>query len=348
MIKAMRVELAGPAIGALMLSGCAATPDVTLTYYRAKTELSVELVQTVTCTLQDIPVVANSAKVLAVHSANLEDPQPIRIADLDGFLSNSEIGFDFYADGRLQGVNATSTGQGETILKSAIAVAAAVVAFDVTSPYEKECNFINGVKEKGDNKREKAMTVQFRGKIDPEHEGLVEICVKPEFLEQYNNLRRVLGVAKVKAEPAIKPAPPVKPNFDVEDAVVLNMRQPAFVQISVRVGEGGAVDSAGWEIFNDFARVSNLGEEYRIPIPKAALFGKHTFNMTVDGSGALTKLSYNKETGAGQILAVGTEALNAFEGPSAEEEAKELKAEGDIIAYQQRLVRCQVDPVNCT
>jgi hypothetical protein len=47
----------------------------------------------------------------------------IRYSDLDGPLSDADLAIAFTDDGRLQSINASSTGEGDTIIKDAVTLA---------------------------------------------------------------------------------------------------------------------------------------------------------------------------------------------------------------------------------
>ena len=130
------------------------------------------------------------------------------------------------------------------------------------------------------------------------------------------------------------------------DNVLLHLQQPGIVGITA-VGEGNDCDSG-----NDFwagkVLVAQIGTPYSVPIPKAAIFGKQEFAITIEESGVVSKIQYAKDTGAAQGLAVAGSLLDEFEKDSASEKANAIKAEADLIAAQQRLIRCQTNPANCT
>ena len=85
---------------------------------------------------------------------------------------------------------------------------------------------------------------------------------------------------------------------------------------------------------------------YNLPIPKAALFGRQGFSLTLSEAGVITSIDYNKASGAAgsmNVVSGGAEAPAA--GVSAR--AAETLARADLIAQQQRLAQCQVDPADC-
>ncbi len=86
---------------------------------------------------------------------------------------------------------------------------------------------------------------------------------------------------------------------------------------------------------------------YLLPIPKAALFGKQNFALSLADSGAVTAIEYGKATGAAGPLNVLGAAATAAAPDSTAAKAAEVKAQADLIAQQQRLTRCQAHPAQC-
>src|ERR1700722_14946030 len=113
---------------ALTVSGCATTPKGTTSYYFPKAETQISITQTLSCnakgdTLHQVVTVSPST----TYSSDLTvAPAVFTPGSLDGTFSDTDIGFTFTDDGRLSGLNVTSAGQGGTIVKDIVSVAAAV------------------------------------------------------------------------------------------------------------------------------------------------------------------------------------------------------------------------------
>ena len=58
-------------------------------------------------------------------------------------------------------------------------------------------------------------------------------------------------------------------------------------------------------------------------------------------------MQFVSNTGTGQALNVAGAGLTALEGDTTAQKAAQVKAEGDLIAAQQRLVACKADPASC-
>ena len=340
----------------LFASGCANTPDAPVHYYLPKSKLRLEVIRTVTCDSVSNMIVASSVIPTVFHMADRRAHKSISVAKLDGYLSNSNIRFKFHDDGRLESINTTSTGQGASVLKSVISLAHAVVAASTSSAtagpvpsnnnekdHSSACQYIN---DNGTTK-DRTLTLKFEGLIEPEsHENntlCMELSPKLESSKHMEKLGEDLGKVSVKATWGA-PKKPVtnRPNNDSD--VMLTLREPADVTVEVSMGEGKSTADS-W--IGNFT-MAQLGSEYEIPIPKATLFGKQTFSLAVEESGAVTEISYHKEAGVAQGIGVGQSLLDTF-GPRAAAVARlaALKTEADLIAAQQRLVRCRAEPTTC-
>jgi hypothetical protein len=126
-------------IGILVLiGGCAATPKGTTSYYFPKAETQILITQTLSCnakadTLHEVVTVTPTT----VYSSDLSvAPAKFTPSNLDGTFSDTDTGFTFTDDGRLSGLNVTTTGQGGTILKDVLGVvkAAGLVATGGPAP----------------------------------------------------------------------------------------------------------------------------------------------------------------------------------------------------------------------
>ncbi|HWA91864.1 MAG TPA: hypothetical protein VG889_17630 [Rhizomicrobium sp.] len=123
------------AASSVLLSACGTLPNVTYRYYPAKSVTTLSVTQTVACNA-DHELLVSSAVVAPVtaYSANYSsEAGELYVPSIDRKWADADASFTFSDDGRLKGINAQLTGQGETILKSAItlgtAIAGAAAAF---------------------------------------------------------------------------------------------------------------------------------------------------------------------------------------------------------------------------
>ena len=112
------IQLLTIVIGAIALSGCASNPKLTMNYFLAKTTVNIKVTRTATCDLKNNIIVVSKAKITPVHSADLSAKKSIKLHDLNSQFANTDLTIAFYNDGRLKGINSTSTGQGQAIITS--------------------------------------------------------------------------------------------------------------------------------------------------------------------------------------------------------------------------------------
>lgn len=328
-------------IGSL-LAACARIPPVTIHYPLARSALHVEIVQTLGCDASNMPVVVNTVTPTMLHMADTRPGAKMGSIDLsriDGPLSNSELKTDFYADGRLKAINATTTGQGEAILKTAIEL----LSMAGEAPPQVDPKPICEKFRKAFADKTLTLTYELTHALEPGDE-LTEI--KPEHASkaQYDRFKDLLGMFCLqvpRARPATKPATATPGSGDV----TVIARQPALVEAAVTVGS--LADCAETVLWSGVVPAGQHGAEYAIPVPRAAFFGKQVFAASFEESGAMSSLQYNKETGAGQMLNVVQAGAKQIQTTD-EERAAKLKAKADLIVAQQRMVRCQVNPSTCT
>lgn len=123
----------------VILSACASLPDATVRYYLPQTKLSVRVVRTVSCDASNQLVLANAVTPTVVHVADRNQLEHVALRGLKGTFSDSDVKFGFYDDGRLKDFNASSTGQGEAILKTVISIAPVFFALDGGNAHPSEC-----------------------------------------------------------------------------------------------------------------------------------------------------------------------------------------------------------------
>ena len=329
-----------------LLSGCASTPNVMYRYYPSHSNSNVTVTQTIDCnTDQTALIVLHSTTVNTLYTADYtKGPYSVPIKKLDGFFADSDAGFNFFEDGRLKSINASTTGQGETIVKSAIALATALAPIGGASPPKPtaECATI---KSWGGGK---PVTLIYTKNIDygkVAYGARLNIDPTPDTTDLYttlskNNLLPKLQVI-INLPSIIKSSANYVPSSSdsSDDVVLLTLQETANVQVDVK--------ASGQAIWSGKITIPGM-DTYALPIPKAALFGKQTFSLTLSEAGAITQIGYGKNTGVAGPLNVATSAATAAEAPgSTTNKVTEIKAQADLIAQQQRLAGCEANPAQC-
>lgn len=331
-----------------MLGGCATMPPVTMSYYLPTASTRMQVVQTAYCNAAgDRVVVANSVTSTTTYERDVSRRETFDIATLDSRYADADISFSFYDDGRLKGVNATTTGQGGEILKSAIglvttAVGAGVLGVGDKTPCEWIADFGGGkpvsltysltAEEVAGLGRPGASAVFV---VDPASEPLnAAIKAVLPTLTLYRQATTDIA-APAKYTPSTGPAD--------EDLVMLTLTGLRSVAFDVRATYPGAADTGPfWR-----GAVTMPHGEYELPIPRAALFGKQAFGLTLADSGAVTSISYSRLSGVAGALGAANGLAEALSPDTAAERAADLKSQADLIAQQARLVQCQARPDEC-
>jgi len=348
----MRVAIALLCGASCVMTSCARTPDVTVNYYLPRADARLKVLETVSCNKQDEVVAAASGTLTTSYVADTTKIWPVHLKSLNGALADSGITFEFSDDGRLKGVNQSSTGKGEEVLKSAMTLLSAAFAFDGGAPpkFPKECS---SIKQYGEGK---PITIAFEGTLplDPVDPAQTVTSAPamlapdeigtPYFREIVPAVGLVCVMLTKRTMPAWKPADAVGKAGDV----MLMLRQPATVDATAySVHKDDCSDrSVTNAVWTGAVQVPQLGREYPLVIPRPVIFGKQVFGLTLSDAGTITKLQYDKETGAAQVLNVATAATNALVTTTEEETAK-LKAERENIAEQEKIVACKADHTKC-
>jgi hypothetical protein len=345
MTKLTSVMAASVLLGCL--GGCASLPDATIGYYLPQTKVSFKVVRTMACDVNNYLIIASAVTPTVTHSADPDSYKEIALKSLKGDLSDTDVKFDFFDDGRLKGINASSTGEGEAILKAVITVAsAAALAVKDNAPKPKECAAIK--KAGGD----KPLTLTYESEVDIKTLSPATQPLKADPLSEVyigagtpGSLVPAIGIvcAIVDGTAGAMHYPTYNPQ---SGDVPLHVRQPGLAKVRVTAGPSKE-QCTSTKLWEGKVQVAQVGTPYDLPIPKAVTFGKEVFAAVFTESGAITTLQYTSNTGAAQVLNVTNSALTAAQGETTAQKAQDVKAEADLIAQHQRLVQCLADPKGC-
>ncbi len=330
-----------------LISGCANLPDTKIGYYLPKTQVSFKVIRTIACNADNYPIIANTVSPKVIHSANVGDLQPIDLKGLQGVFTDADVKFEFYDDGRLKAINTSNTGQGEAILKTTVSIVSAAVglnkSFAVPSissdVYEDKCNFIKGIA------KDEPITLTYSRNIDISNSDYQKF--KPDAQSHYYDQELKIFLGNIQGKVISTETPSNTPVFENKEKDSINIKALSPGAVTIEIEADNISDPKDKVIWSGNLPVADIGTPYDIPIPKPALFGKTTFAATFGESGALTSVHYVSSTGAGQALNVVDSAIGEFHNKTTSEKAAEVKAEADLIAQQQRLVKCVADPSIC-
>jgi hypothetical protein len=327
-------QRAGASLAAVLAvfgTGCSSMPDVTVGYYEARGSATFTVTQTATCASGDIPILTTAVSSSPVYSSDTKRRHSVNLAKLDSWAGKANAGFDFYADGRLKGVNATGTGQAGDALKALVAVAATMVkAKKAATPNPTGCTLLRQIVG-----ADKTLSIVHKGFTDFTSDK-IEFRQYNVTKTDYDNLKPVFGA--VTGSFGLETPQPQNAGSPAKDDLKLTLVEPAIATVTIMVG------AESWQ-FHVF--VPQLGSRYELPLKKAPWFGVNDFELALDESGKVTKLRYSGGGDAGAVLGVIKDAQGAFAGKSTAEKAADVKAEADLIYAQQRLVMCQADRTKC-
>lgn len=321
----------------MVLAGCSALPDVVYSYKKTDWNGLATVTQTVVCNADNTQIIAvNAAALSTSYFASDEDPLKISINRLDAKFADAEIAMSLTEDGRLKGINQSTTGQGESIIKSVSTLAATVAMLSAVdtagSPsIATQCALIN----KWGAGKPVALLYRQSFNADNIVEPL-EISPAAESSGLLNLLKfplPTLKITKKNTESNIQ-----KSNVDSKskDYVMLALQEMQSLKVVVS-------DSEKKEI-NTFQISVPTKKSFELPIPKAKFFGKQAFVLGLSDAGSVTNISYGKGNGvAGAINSINTVAASQSDIA----EVAELKAQADLIAQQQRLAACIAKPEQC-
>jgi hypothetical protein len=333
----MRALFVGTSIS-LLLAGCASVPPVTMSYYPPAASTEVKVIQTIGCNTAKTDFVigyAVTATTSYFRRPNV-DPHTFKLATLGSRWADASGTFIFTEDGRLRSINTSSTGQGEAIIKAGAAMVTAVVGLGIVSP----CDAVTAAGKDG------VVSLVYTARIDPTLNPSTQVSLLGLNAADTAIRERIgstLPVPELVIGAGERNAPPISlpDNAPAGDVVMLTLNHTLTRTMTVR--EPGRA-SPLWTS----TVVAPETATYQLPIPRAALFGTRTFGLVLADSGQPTSGGYSATSGAAGFLnTVGTVAT-ALTDDSVAAQAADTKAEADLIAQQQRLVRCRANPSACT
>lgn len=340
----------GTIAASTMLGACASTPPVTVNYHLPRADAQVNVLRSVACSKDATEIyVANTVTAKIAYTADPKQRYPIDIRALDGTLANTDIGVTLADDGqRLLGFNVAQTGQGSQIVDALVAVAGVALAGSSggnDAQLESACEYI------ANNGKDGVLTLAFSTieTFDSRDSGR-KIGVVPQDADRLPFVEAVTGELCLSLAALGGPVePPVEIGATKTSYQLIKLRQPARMQMAVATDELGSdcksPDTAFWK---GDVMVPQQGTPYDIPLPKAAPFGKQSVTVGLSEAGALTSLKYGGESGLAPALGSAGKVLDLLTGSTPAQKAAALDAQADLIAQQERLLRCQRDPTTCT
>jgi len=353
MIFSLKLKLLFSSFLVIFFVGCAQLPDAKIHYNLPVSDAYIKVISTLVCNSKNKILSESSVIPSVVHTADTSNNavKTIDLSELKGIFSDSEIKVEFYSDGRLKSLNGSSTGQGQSIITSALPVLFGSAPEDEDTDsypsFPTECDEIN--KFTGG----KPLTLTYQSKIELDNDGRAHLQeIKPDEKSDQiiNHLSLQAAVGNICTKVGMKITPKLRHNYSEKTGdVLLKLREPGFVLLKVSKNRHHAepCSNAGTKLWEGKLVIAQYGKDYNLPIPKARVFGTQGITLALEESGSLSMIQYNSKTGLGQTFKALDSAVSEIKGPTALEKAAQLRAENDIIAQQQRRVVCLADPENC-
>jgi hypothetical protein len=352
MLKFIRVFLLP-----LVAAGCSSTPDVNYHYYFAKSQAALAAAQTVTCDASKtnvIVVTTASAPTMTYYADIARGPQTINLRDIEGDFRtfvDSDAQFGFYDDGRLKSINQYTIGQGANVIKSAVSLATTALPLagaKVEAVTESDACAVIDKWGGGAAGKIASVNLSYAAQIDPTHVlgKSFEIPIANASQQLYKELKAKTTLPAIEASVGMARAIEGRATYSrlvgysQDEIVPLRLQRTADVEIKVL-----SAHRPVWMGTVIVPMPREYGENV-LPIPRAALFGKQSFSLTLSEAGAIQTIDYGKLSGASDALSAATYVAGS--GPQiTSNEVADVKAKADLIAQTQRLTRCQTNPANC-
>jgi hypothetical protein len=295
---------------ALSLGACASAPNVTYGYFLPTSRTTVSLTQTIDCT-QDKTAFIVTYGAPQVTTVNFADysrgPYTLDVKKLDSALADTSFSFNLSDDGRLKSINAFWTGQGETVLQSAISLGTSLVALSSAPPgppqVMPECTFL---KNWGGGK---PLSIVYSGLINLADNDSNDLRLEPAKDQTSTKIYEGLD-----AEGKLP---------DVELSVLSRAEIPSAANYAGAAGDYSVwltlnrtenvkfnINTSGKTIYSSAVIVPGTGT-YQIPVPGAAIFGTQSFALSLTDAGGISSISYGKLTGAASPLNVANSLATA-------------------------------------
>ncbi len=391
-------KLFSTTVTCMLLGGCAVIPDVTISYYFPRAETQLVVTQTIGCSakvagqhrairsvMSVSPTTTNTADVEWMEN-NAPRKGHFRYKDVSGTFSDGDATVTLTPDGRLSGINATSAGQGDTIVKNLITVAGAVAAFGsadtkavfVPNDGDKACEQIDNFAilaqpAGGDGKAPLSqVTLTFGVAVfyDVASDGTPKFKIDRVLSQGYEDLTALQAQITLVADPISTPVyKALRRIYGDKPSVTLIMKSDAK---SIRYLDAAPLTTDAKKTFEmtrtavlniavtgyvaDLARPTQVWNGfipapthaiYSLPIPATPLFGKTAFGVGVSDYGSITSLHYGSTSGTPDATDAFGSIAKALQPQSAEDDAKLLQGRADLIAQHTRLIACQLTPAQC-
>jgi hypothetical protein len=338
------------------LAACSSIPDVRYSYYLPTSATTISITQTIACNTENTALlVTTTPSITTNYTADYESgPYRVGIKQFEGPMStfvDSNATFTFTEDGRLKTVNQDSTGQGEAVVKSAVTLGTTLTKFGLFALKGKNGDGVKPIcdaiaKLSPDGKGTSAtLSYNWTGDLEQKFGS----SFNPELVSSSRATFQKINVGAGLPQPAIIVGAAKSIGSRAIYSHACGMADPAVVELKLKETKVAEVkvDDKLNAIWNGAVTVPIKKGVYCLQIPEAAIFGSQKFALQLSDAGAITSITYGKGSGAAGALNAANSIATAVQPEADAARAADIKAQADIIAQQQRLMRCQTNPSTC-
>jgi hypothetical protein len=329
--------------------------------------------------------VAATVSATTAYSADLTAPihqGTFQYDKQNGTFIDGDASVTLTSDGRLSGVNVTTAGQGGAVIKDLVTLAAAIAVVgapantdSTPTPIDNACDQVDSYAALGASApaagakppspvvsltysvyvtydlRAAAPVFSVDRSLSPNYPGTsgASFKLRPDAASQ-SALKDISGPLGDKLDILLNLDPTVRAINQVADYTgngsKLELPSLVLVNPSVTGRVGDPTQSDSKTLWSANVPVPT-GKTFHVPVPEPALFGKTAFSIALSDAGTITTLHYGSNSGAPDATDALGSIAKALQPESTADKAKEVQAQADLIAQQQRLIRCQVSPVDC-
>ena len=332
----------------VMLTGCGSIPPAKVSYYHPTAQINVKATQTVLCKddgNQNYQVFSTTQVVFTPNYIAGNKGDTIDFSEFDGFFSDAEIEVDLSQDGRLLGINGSSTGQGKALFSTAVDIALAG-SFGLTGNDRPKTDIDEACASFISRYKDKPQTIV-------RHETFSNLSAGNTF--NLNDTGNAVGNFKFllpSIQLIIEFGNELERRVSCDDSkcdsypsVTLIRHKPATIVAlaSNRLPDGTMTEPL--KVTQDTFLYPIVDKTYEVPLFAKSLFGKAEAKLQLGEAGEIKKLKYS--TSESSSFGEGLSSLTKL--ISDESEYDKLKSENDLAYEQQRQIACQANPstTNC-
>lgn len=376
MIK-QKTHISAIALAAFLFTGCASIPDSTLKYYLPKADVQLGAVMTMACVKDaehfQLKYIV-SPRISSEISADYDADQTIDLHDFNNTFGSNNIEVSWYEDGRLKGINSTSTGGGSQVLEAALELIEPIVTpqnfsnKDTENTADEICNEMTAnkvpvisfqyqhpqrltsdtiaknfilIKTSASEENKEDTSTSEENKKSCKNDGCeIDLALSKESAA----LRKKYGLGSKRVPDSFN-AFFFAQSYNLSDRVAspsngagipIVLRDSLSLYLSIIPEE--PVKSGILQQYKTSQVIPGKGSTSTVYIPNTPLFGTNQLSLTLAPNGNISSIKYGVTSGAAQALGSLNSLVTALSGPTDAELAAQYKVQGDVIENHRRLL----------